>query len=143
MVDQPHVLKSIRAMLMSHKIYLPEETVEEHCLPSNVVDMEHVRAVVRYQEDQVMKLAPRLKEEDTDPKHFSKMDVGSALHVFSHDTASAIRWLVNKRDYPIAYLSTAWFIDQVAEWFRLMSSRYGHAFLLTFDRLFCGVLVPW
>ena len=125
MVDQPHVLKSIRAMLMSHKIYLPEETVEEHCLPSNVVDMEHVRAVVRYQEDQVMKLAPRLKEEDTDPKHFSKMDVASALHVFSHDTASAIRWLVNKRDYPISYLSTAWFIDQVAEWFRLMASRYG------------------
>jgi len=123
MADVPHVTKNLRAALCSHLIFLPDNTVKEEGLVSNVVSMDHIRALVNYQKDLPIKLAPFLSEHDVSPTHFEKMDVGSALRVFSHDTAAAIRYLVQEKDYPKSYLTTAWFVDTVSKWFQIMSSR--------------------
>ena len=121
--DPPHIVKNLRGALLKHKIYLSAETVQKAKLPSNCVSIDHVKALVDYQEPLILKIAPYLKPADIDPAHFDKMDTGSALHVYHHDTASALRWLVKEKNYPKSYLTTAWFIDQVAMWFKLVCSR--------------------
>jgi len=51
------------------------------------------------------------------------MDVGSALHIFHHDVAAGLRFLVAERNYPKSFLTTAYFIETLRKWFDLMSSR--------------------
>ena len=70
-----------------------------------------------------IKPAPRLRQEDISPKHFKKMDTGSALHVFSYDTSAALRNLVQKKGFSKDLLTTAWFIEKTKRWFDLCSSR--------------------
>lgn len=119
----PHLGKNFRGAFVKHKIYLPETVVLENDLPSNVASIDHVIALVEYQENKSLKLAPFLKKADCQPNHFLKMDVGSALHVFHNDVANGLRFLVTKKNYPKEFLTTAWFIETVRHWFDLMTSR--------------------
>lgn len=47
----------------------------------------------------------------------------NSLAVFSHSTASALRYMVEVHGWDKEVLTTAWFLDQVNRWFDLMSSR--------------------
>lgn len=85
--------------------------------------MQDVRQLTKFQENMTLKPAPFLSASDCDPVHFNKMDVGSALRVFSHDTAAALKYLAQKKGYSKSMLTTAWFIDQFRRWFDLMTSR--------------------
>jgi len=124
MADPPHLLKNLRAGLCNgNDLILPPAVVTENQLPGNVVSIKHVKKLVEFQEGKIFKLAPKLKPSDIDPKHFDKMDTGSALHVFDRATADALHDLVFKYNHDPQLLVTSWFIDKVHRWFQLMTSR--------------------
>lgn len=104
-------------------IILPDWIVKRENLPSNEVRLSHIQDLVNYQEKLTIKPAPFLKQNDIQPNHFEKMDTGSAIHVFHHDVAAALRNLVKKKGYTKDMLTTAYFIDATDRWFKLCSSR--------------------
>lgn len=87
------------------------------------VSISYVREVAQRDGTSDLKLAPHLKEKHLDPSHYEKMSVGSALAVINHSTGSAIRALVREGKMPPAATTTAWFLETVFRWFRLMTSR--------------------
>lgn len=57
--DAAHVLKNIRGQLLNSSVFtLSDATVCQHGLSSNEVRMGHVRAVVAYDSDKELKVAP-------------------------------------------------------------------------------------
>ena len=124
MADVPHLLKNLRAgFTKGNDIIIPDDIVKKECLPGNRVTKDHIWALHNFQKDLTFKLASQMRLKDISPAHFDKMDVGSALRVFHHKTAAALRELVFKYDYSEQLLVTAWFIDKVYHWFKLMTSR--------------------
>ena len=74
--DVPHLLKSIRNALTNHKrIYIDEQYVnsEEYNLPTNVVDVAAVRAVINWDKDNELKLASHLPREALDLGKYFKL----------------------------------------------------------------------
>ena len=125
MADVPHLLKNLRAGLCNgNDIMLPPDIVKRENLPGCRVTVEHLEALHNFQKPLTFKLASQLREKDFNPAHFDKMDVGSALRVFHHATASALRELVARYKFSNQLLVTAWFVEKTYEWFRLMTSRH-------------------
>lgn len=124
MADPPHILKNLRAGLCNgNEIILPNDVVEKEGLPGNKVTLAHVRTLLQFQEPLLLKVAPKLRARDISPAHFDKMSVGSALRVFSTDVVAGLRALVQKYNYDQQMLVTAWFLEKVTKWFKLMTSR--------------------
>lgn len=122
--DAAHVLKNIRGQLLNSVVFtISDATKCQHGLPSNKVQLEHVRAVVRLDEDRELKVAPKLSEIHLSNGHFTKMKVGVAVQFF-RETPAAIRyWIKHKKLDPEAE-TTAWFLELVFKWYTLMSSRH-------------------
>lgn len=64
-----------------------------------------------------LKLLPGLKLKDLNPNHFEKRNVASAVSLLNHSVGAAIRCLVSLQELPQKALTTAWFLDQVFQWF--------------------------
>ena len=126
--DDSHLLKNIRNALFRYNFFLHPDTVTKYSLPSNVVTLAAVIAVAKFQEQHDMKLCPRLTDDCflSAKAHFKKMKVVPAQNIFHMDTAAGIRFLVKEYPdrYPKMFLSTAWFIQQVAEWRNICSSSH-------------------
>ena len=60
-------------------------------------------------------------EHAADP--FGKMDVRNSLAILNKDVASAITFLVENHNFPVEYLTTAWHIYAIAEWFEIVAAR--------------------
>lgn len=122
--DVPHLVKNLKSMLCNHRsIVLSQDVVDENNLPSDTVSIDHIHALVKFQKDKDLLLAPKLTEALLTPGHFKKMKVGQALQVFSNSVSSALKYLVTNEGYPLAFHTTAWFLRQCDRWFDLMSSR--------------------
>jgi hypothetical protein len=122
--DVPHLFKNIKAMLVTNKlITLPDNIVSQHSLPTNEVRVSHINELVAHQEKDAFKLAPKLSEKDLFPSHFSQMKVSTSTNVVSHTVSSALKLLGEELNKP-AYLTTAWFLEQVERWFYIMTSRH-------------------
>ncbi|KAM7306584.1 uncharacterized protein ISCGN_010287 [Ixodes scapularis] len=122
--DAPHVLKNLRGHLVRGQlISIPDEIVERNKLPTSEVSLSYVRDVAQRDGTSAVKLAPHLKDKHLDPSHYEKMSVSSALAVLNHSTGSAIRVLVKGGKMSPAAVTTAWFLETVYKWFRLMTSR--------------------
>lgn len=84
MADVPHLLKNLRNHLTKGQlIYLPEEIVKKHDWPTNCVNIEFIRAPVRHDEKDDLKLAPHLNASVLDPNHYDEMKVGLGFFTFS------------------------------------------------------------
>ena len=69
--DQPHVLKSLAAMFRAgHCFKLPHSFLEKHGLDYEFVELEHIRELLKFQDQTLLKLSPYLKENCLDPGHF-------------------------------------------------------------------------
>lgn len=124
MADVPHLLKNLRNHLTrGQSIILPADVVKKHGLPSNEVTLQHVKELVEIDSKLQLNIAPHLKPACLDPGHFEKMKVGLAFSLLNHDTAAALRFLVQRGDMPQDALTTAWFIEVVFKWFKIMTSR--------------------
>jgi len=51
------------------------------------------------------------------------MKVSRAANIVSTDLSANLQFLVDHENYHCYFKSTAWFIQQVAKWFTLMTSR--------------------
>lgn len=89
------MLKNVkRQLLNSHVFSLSDATVSEHQLPSKEVKVEHVHAVLQYDKERELKVAPKLSEAHVSTGHFTGMKVGIAVQFF-REAPSAIRYLIN------------------------------------------------
>lgn len=75
-------------------------------------------------DDSGLRLLHHLNREDLFLTKYSKMNVASAVHVFSIKTAGALETAVRLRELPADALTTAWFVREVNDWFKIMSARY-------------------
>ena len=82
-------------------------------LPCNTVTAEHIKALVMFQEDSDLKLAPNPTNAPLNPSHFHKMKVSQVLNFFSHSTSAALRYLVKCWGYSKEFLTSAWLFDHV------------------------------
>lgn len=121
--DVPHLFKNVKAMLVTNKIIrLPISIQEKYNLPTDVIRVEHILDLIKYQEELNFKLVPKLTEEDLFPSHYDKMKVSKSTSIINHDVSSALKFIAEHKNRP-DYLTTAWFIDQMEKWFYLMTSR--------------------
>jgi len=51
------------------------------------------------------------------------MKVSKAANIVSTDVSASLQFLVDHENYHSSFKTTAWFIQQVAKWFTLMTSR--------------------
>ncbi|EEC12827.1 hypothetical protein IscW_ISCW008640, partial [Ixodes scapularis] len=87
------------------------------------VTLQHVKELGEIDSTLQLNIAPHLKPARLDPGHFEKMKVGLVFSLLNHDTAAALRFLVQRGDMPQDALTTAWFIEVVFKWFKIMTSR--------------------
>ncbi|KAH6931497.1 hypothetical protein HPB50_024689 [Hyalomma asiaticum] len=83
--------------------------------------LEYVQAVLDYDAERELKVAPALSEIHVSCGHFTKMKVGVALQFF-REAPLAIRFLVKQGLLAPVVKTTAWFLDLVSKWYALMSS---------------------
>lgn len=122
--DAPHLLKNLRNHLTrGQTLYLPDDIVVKAGLSTNAVLIEPIKKLIEIDSKGDFKLAPHLKQTCVDPGHYEKMKVGPAYSLFNVDTGAALRILVEKGLLEKSALATAWFIETVAKWFRIMTSR--------------------
>lgn len=124
MADVPHLLKNLRNHLTNNQsIFLPDDIVAKHSLPCGEVNLRYVYKLVKLDAKHNLKIAPHLKEVCLGQGHFEKMKVGLAFSLFNHDTAAALRYLVQIGKLKKKALTTAWFFEVVFKWFKIMTSR--------------------
>ncbi|KAH7950030.1 hypothetical protein HPB49_018801 [Dermacentor silvarum] len=115
--DAAHVIKKIQSQLLnSIDFTLTYATVWHHGLPSSKLKLEHVRAVVEHDYEKELKI-------HISKGHFTKMKVGIAVQFFKESPA-AIRCLIREKVLEPEAETTAWFLELIAKWYKLMSSRH-------------------
>lgn len=78
---------------------------------------------MRHDKTDDIKLAPHLIASVLDPNHYDIMKVSPAFSHFHNDAASGLRLLEEQRKIFRNAYTTAWFVETVFRWFRLMTSR--------------------
>ena len=124
--DAAHALKAIRNALLNNKvIYIHAKHVEHYGLETNDVFWEAIVKLVEFDEERELKIAPHLTRKCIDITKFTKMSVKLAMHVFSWETANALKLVCQNYsdEFPSYYLTTAFFIELVAEWWNVVHSR--------------------
>ena len=125
--DPAHALKAIRNVFVARKLYMSDKFVEEYCLSTNEITFECLERMVIFGQQRELTIFSHLSEKTLrlSGHHFKKMDVGLAMKVLSYRTSDAIRYLVTNycEEFPHYYMTTAVFIEKVAEWFDIMKSR--------------------
>jgi len=121
--DTPHLLKNVRNCLLNQSILLPPHIVSSANLPSDCVTLDHVRTLVKIQDDKQLKLVPNLTAAHVSPGQYQKMRVNMAAAVLSHTTASALQFCVAVSLMPKEAETTAWFLDCMNKWFDAMNAR--------------------
>lgn len=58
-----------------------------------------------------------------EPNNFQKMRVKNSSYIMSEEVASALKLVALKNTKKSTYLTTSWFIDQIAKWHKIMTSR--------------------
>ena len=124
--DPPHILKNQRNALFNWgEFTIPDELVEENNLPSNTVKFEYIKKLVELQEEKQLKIAPHLSRNDINIGRFNKMRVAPAMHVFSEETAEAIKLAC--RHYPDLFppeaMTTSFFCGKVGKYHAHMTCR--------------------
>jgi hypothetical protein len=109
MPDPVHLFKNIAAALRKgHKFYLSDVIVQSYGLCSNEISLE--RKVFELDQQDVIKLCPRLKENVLQSDHFETTNVGLSATFLSHDVAAAIRYHIAANNISSRYETAAWLL---------------------------------
>jgi hypothetical protein len=112
MPDPVHLFKNIAAALRKgHKFYLSDVVaviVQSYGLCSNEISLE--RKVFELDQQGVIKLCPRLKENVLKSNHFETTNVGLGAAFLSHDVAAAIRYHIAANNISSRYETAAWLL---------------------------------
>ena len=121
--DSSHLLKNTRNALMSYNFVFDDEFVKKHNLPSNTVDLNHIKELNEFQRGKSWLYAPKLNDGCFPRGSYEKMRVSPAANLLSRDVASGLRMLVKSHDYPKEMLTTAKFCELTGEYWDAVSSR--------------------
>lgn len=124
--DATHVFKScVQGWVRNKYIFLPEQTVNENGLTTNVADIFHLRDLVDFEKGKGLKMASRLTFKEVDflnGNHLDAMKVANSYKLVNHDVAAALRFMSAETNRS-ELLATAFWIETVWRWFKLMTSR--------------------
>lgn len=123
--DPPHAFKNLRTSFLTNNFFAFDDSfANKYGLPVSKAQSSHIRSVVDEDKENLLKLAPRLKEQYLNMNnHYQKMRVGNACKVMSEQVSSGLEFLAS--DNPTdSKISTAFFIDFCARWFNAMCGRY-------------------
>ena len=124
--DAAHILKAIRNAFMNNKVlHIHDKHVDYHALETNDVFWEAIVKLVEFDEQRELKIAPHLSRACIHITNFTKMSVSLAMKVLSLATAAALKLacLEYPDQFPSYYLTTVFFIEQVAHWWEIAHSR--------------------
>ena len=124
--DASHAIKGVKNFLFNHgEIRLSPEEVRDFDLDSDLVELQAIKDLVKFQENLEAKLVPKLSEAVLEKAigKYGKMDVGTTIAIFSRETAAGICFMMSNGGYPQRYSTTAHWIDQVAKWYQIMGAR--------------------
>lgn len=125
MPDSVHVYKNVSCSLTSgKKFYLDETLVKKYNLPSNEITLTPIREVFNLDQKDTLKLCPYLKESSITPSHFEKMNVSLSVSLLNKSVASAILFHIANNNIAGEHKTTAWFLNIMYKWFKLMTDRY-------------------
>lgn len=71
-----------------------------------------------------LKLCPHLKENAIMPSHFDRMNVSLSVELLNKSVASAILFHIANDNIADHHKTTAWFLNIMYKWFKLMTDRY-------------------
>ena len=132
--DCSHLLKNMRNGLLKHDFVISKAIQEKYNLPSRIISRQHIYFLKEYQDKNTWKITPKLTNACFPKGNYEKMKVGPAMNFFSEDTAAGLRFLVKECGYTPEALTTAFFFDVVAKWYKFVSSRNSYmAFHKTLD----------
>ena len=112
--DAPHLIKSLRNMLMTRNLKTPDGTVS----------WDIIRQLYELDQNSV-RLCPKLTTKHIFPNAFEKMKVKYATQIFSHSVASAILTAVKSGKFSgcqESALATATFIEKINKLFDCLNS---------------------
>ena len=121
--DVPHALKSIKTSLINNEIIKIHPThVAEFGLPSDTVKSKYLMEIVKADEGDDYKLAPKLNHKILEKSHFQKMRVNNSKYTVNIQSSSSLEFLTggNSKDPRI---TTVWFMQFIDRWFNIMSNR--------------------
>lgn len=124
--DAVHVFKScVQGWVKNRFVYLPMQIVAENNLISDSADMFHLQDLVLFEEGKRLKMASRLTWKEVDFMNVSCLDamkVSNSYKLVNHDVAAALRFMSAETGRK-ELLVTAFLIETIWRWFKLMSSR--------------------
>lgn len=128
--DPVHVFKnSVHGWISNKIIILPDWYVQKRRLTSNIVDRDHLRALVEDDEarDESSKLVCRLSQADVDFQNkplsnVDKMKVSNATKYCNYSVAAAL-CVVAEKTNRMCLKTTAAYITDLARWYEIMNSR--------------------
>ena len=88
--DASHAIKGVKNFLFNHgEIRLSAEEVRDFDLDSDLVELQAIKDLVKFQENLEAKLVPKLSEAVLEKAigKYGKMDVGTTIAIFSRETA--------------------------------------------------------
>ena len=123
--DCHHVGKNLRNHVFTKKVsYVSDDFVKKYELPTNEVRFEYIEELLKYDQENELKVSPHLKKVMLNLGNFSKMKVGLAKKVISKQTKSSIEYLVLRNKMSADALTTAKFIEICAHWLDIVSCKH-------------------
>lgn len=136
-----HIIKRLKLAVITGVLHIPDDVKEAYNLSSNRIAGEYIQ---KLWDDEVnkrkeLRLLYHLTEDDLNPGHQLKMNVGSATHYFSGQTVGALQLVIERGQLPEEAKTTMWFISKVEQWFAVVSSRLRRTSITKRNRLkkFC------
>lgn len=127
--DAVHVFKNaVNGWISNEHLTLPDWYVAQKDLESNIVDREHLKCLVAQEEGHNLELAYKLTAADVDFEHsktsnVDKMKVANSTKYCNYSVAAALQIVAEQNIRP-ELRTTAVFLEDLAKWFELMSSRF-------------------
>jgi len=123
--DVCHLLKNLKSAILRTGLNISKTLQEFKKLPSSIVSGVYIQDLWKAEisAEKPFRLLHHLRNEDLNPSNFDKMNLGAAIRFFSLKTSAGLELAVKLKLILEEALTTAWFIRQVHQWFKLMNSR--------------------
>nr|XP_029717053.1 uncharacterized protein LOC109428116 [Aedes albopictus] len=125
--DVIHVFKStVQGWIKNEVLFLPADVVESCGFVSNEVRISHLRDLVHFEHQNLLKVSYGLTTRDVEfgkkRSNFDAMKVINSHKYVNSNIAAALKVYINLENRPDV-LPTAYFIEQLSTWFRLSKNR--------------------
>lgn len=122
--DVPHLFKNItQGFVNKQKIFFNANIVKKYNLKTNHASVSTINDIFKAQQNDQLKMTPRLGESNLNPTHFQKMNVMTSSSVVSVDVAATLDYFFEAGRGDESFETTSWFVRILRKWFDKMTSR--------------------